>query len=307
MANLRDCPRLEDGLGLAARVVSDLAELLGRGKPVLMGFLEAYMDESRSQNPERVLTVAGYIGEREDWIALSGAWQAVLDAEEIKAFHATDAESLKGEFSGWTRDRQQALTRKLTELVRKVPVIGFASSLYLGTGQPRSPTAEAFADHSYVTALFDCVTELAHLGGAYIGMEQEIAFVMEDNEAWSYRLGQAFLEMKRVPEFVERKRLSETLTLGSRPKFKPLQVADFLAFESMKSVENILTRPELEPRKSLRLLALNQRTFVSMRSVFDLERAMPVKVSQWIDANYRSKKTRKEKKAMRASGRASLR
>jgi hypothetical protein len=254
-----------------------------------MPFLEVYMDESISQNPARVCTVAGYIGERKEWARFSDEWQAVLKAEGVKAFHATDAESLRGEFAGWPRDRQHSLVRRLTEIVRRTPVTGYASCFYLGADQTRSRTALAFAENSYIGAFGDCVTELARLAALYIGMEDEITFVIEENRAWKARLAQSFIQLKGVPEFAERHRLSDTLAFGGKVGVTPLQVADFLAYESMKSLQNILTRPELPLRRSLMLLTRNDRTFIGTRSVFDLERAVPLKIQEWINANYKSR------------------
>jgi hypothetical protein len=44
-----------------------------------------------------------------EWMKFSDAWDEVLRGEpSIKAFHASEAESRKGEFLGWsTRDRDE--------------------------------------------------------------------------------------------------------------------------------------------------------------------------------------------------------
>lgn len=257
-----------------------------------MAVLEAYMDESISQNPARVCVVAGYVADQAGWLAFSDRWQRLLDGEGVSAFHATDCESRRGEFSGWGKSRQQSFYRDLLAVVEDLPAVAFASCLVLNEGQKRSKVAKAFADNAYLVVFADCVTELVRLSQSFVRTEPLLVCTIEENKEWRSRLREAYSSLMDDARFAESKRLSGQLLLSTKKNCPPLQLADFFAYESMKSVDNLVTKPEREPRYTLTKLALNQRTFLSVRNVYDLERATRPEIAALIEAGYREPRNR---------------
>src|SRR6266542_5982437 len=80
----------------------------GRGGKRFMAMLWAYMDESGTDSLGRVSAVAGYIATEDDWVKFSRQWAALLQEYSVSEFHMMFLDKLKGEFSGWDRDRKEA-------------------------------------------------------------------------------------------------------------------------------------------------------------------------------------------------------
>lgn len=76
----------------------------------------AYFDASGKRKGYAVLTIAGALSPVKKWIRFEKQWKAVLHAEGVKEFHATDFHASQGEYVGWKGDRERR-SRFLTQLV----------------------------------------------------------------------------------------------------------------------------------------------------------------------------------------------
>jgi hypothetical protein len=80
--------------------------------------LQAFCDESASEQDGKVLVVAGYIQKAVVWSFFSDAWKAVLDTPpSIEYFHMAEAENLNGQFRGWSAEQRDAKVATLADII----------------------------------------------------------------------------------------------------------------------------------------------------------------------------------------------
>ena len=79
---------------------------------------KAYFDDSTSNQDLREFVVAGYVQTTAVWERFTGDWQAALDASPaIRWFHMVEAESLRGEFKGWTVTARDAKVAAMADVI----------------------------------------------------------------------------------------------------------------------------------------------------------------------------------------------
>ena len=81
--------------------------------------IRLYGDESEDKQ-EKVIAVAGFIGQATEWERLQEEWIARLKPTCVSAYHMTDCEGGWGEFSdkkGWTKRDRDQLTIDLIEMI----------------------------------------------------------------------------------------------------------------------------------------------------------------------------------------------
>jgi hypothetical protein len=82
--------------------------------------LQAYVDDSASEkDSSRRLFLAAYINTPDRWARFSVAWKDELDASpSIKYFKMSEANSLTGEFAGWSVADKDDKIRGLSRIIR---------------------------------------------------------------------------------------------------------------------------------------------------------------------------------------------
>ena len=64
--------------------------------------LQAYVDESGSENEHPALIMSGYIASAEKWAAFSDEWDSALRMKpSLESFKMNDAVRLRGHFRHW--------------------------------------------------------------------------------------------------------------------------------------------------------------------------------------------------------------
>lgn len=81
--------------------------------------LQAFTDDSTSNVGDQMFFLAGYINTVEMWEAFSTVWDAALKAHPpIEYLKMTEAEALRGEFAGWSREDRDKKVLLLAEVIR---------------------------------------------------------------------------------------------------------------------------------------------------------------------------------------------
>jgi len=97
----------------------------------VLGF---YMDDSADEQRKNVFSVAGFIGESEDWFELERWWNRALRREGVDYFKAYDCTNLQGEFQRKLVDRHglttarviaDALLAELKEIIATSRIYGY--------------------------------------------------------------------------------------------------------------------------------------------------------------------------------------
>jgi hypothetical protein len=80
----------------------------------------ALADDSGSGGDSEYFVLAGYVERESVWTNFSSDWQEILDLEPgLQYFKMSEAESLKGEFSGFTAEERDVRLGQFIDLILK--------------------------------------------------------------------------------------------------------------------------------------------------------------------------------------------
>lgn len=223
--------------------------------------IRLYADESEDKQG-KVLTVAGFIGEGDEWEHLQDEWIARVKPTGVSAYHMTDCESGYGEFSdknGWKKPDRDQLTIDLIEIIcrHNILMLGMGVLLEDYADIPPVKDGELLGHDKWHSAFQLLIFDAANRIDAQPEMppEDTIAFFFD----WKMKQGAANDIFNFTKEDLRtkpwRKRLG-TLTFGHKEFDVPgslplLQCADIAAVESRKTLGNPITHPHLPERKSM--------------------------------------------------------
>jgi hypothetical protein len=94
-----------------------------------------YLDDSGTHHGSHVVVLGGFVASCHQWQNLTREWETMLDDEHLTAFHMTDCENLKGEFSGWSKDRKEATLRRAFSIIRGRVAYGVGVGVLLSAYQ----------------------------------------------------------------------------------------------------------------------------------------------------------------------------
>jgi Protein of unknown function (DUF3800) len=216
--------------------------------------LQAFCDESGSDERAKFLAIGGLVAEREKWVSFSRDWIDVLHEFAVNSpFKTQHFEKRKKQFSGWSNEKRHFLLNGLLLAITKnvQGVIGSAVSLEgyrkLITGKVKaqvgSPYCLCFSgcvwcgakwsrDFLYrepVNYLFD----VGHKNSEEAGMLWRKEYA-KDSTRRNYRLG--------------------TFSLDSDRRCVPLQAADLVAYWLRRYLQHKEKDPEAEIPYPLRVI-----------------------------------------------------
>jgi len=242
---------------------------------------ELYLDES--YNDDRTLCIGGFLGPRDMWDEIVKAWQERLDYENrrsskkgfqlIRRYHATDVESGNKEFAikkGWPRDRRKLLNRRMCEIIGQtgpcgIVVGGRIDEIEKHTDKGSDNAKETLYDICFRMALTDA-EQVMRLRFP----DRKVRIVYDDSNYGKY-LRRAFERMKTDPGAASMCELFAECVPGDSVTSLELQVADLLAYEGFKLL-NDAGRSGNEMRAALRKL-LGSKT--------------PIQITRFTDQNFK--------------------
>jgi hypothetical protein len=219
-----------------------------------------YGDESEDKE-EKVHAIAGFIGFAEEWDRLQEEWIARVEPTGVSAYHMTDCDNGRGEFSeekGWTRGERNRLTIDLIEIICRHDVFMLGMGVRLDdykTLPPVNDEGVMLGADKWHLVFQGVLQEAAMRVGEDAPPEETIAFFFD----WKMKQGTAnsIFDYTKEDEDLKpwHKRL-KTLTFGHKEFNVPgsiplLQCADLAAGEVRKALAHPITHPELAERKSL--------------------------------------------------------
>lgn len=239
--------------------------------------LEAYFDESGTHGKQSgVVTVAGFVAERERWAAFGLEWDGFLKQEGVTCFHRAHLEGFHGEFErekGWDEERRERVVNEAQTIIGKHVQLGFSHSVIKAdydeviTGEVR----QKLGIHYYTFCAQACMRKVA----AWAGLTNHNEAIHYIFEAGAKGTGELALMMGKVSK---RKEAKAAFRLGSLsfaqkcdeliddgingkvlfPGLRQLQAADILAYEGYKHMDNWhIANPKRPLRESfLHLLRL---------------------------------------------------
>lgn len=219
--------------------------------------LNVFGDESHDEGNERVYAVAGLIGSQSDWESVESEWLARTNGV---IFHAADCESDQGDYKGIPHKENLRLYADLTQIVCTSNLFGYGAAIDL-VGFSRSyPPGAVLDELPYFICFQKVVMNCAAL--AYLFIPREIAkFTFDRNTQHEHTAHQVYSYLANLPEWELRECLADEIASATR-KTVGIQVADLLARETMKHLDNQTGPVKRGIRKSMKALAESQTRFV---------------------------------------------
>jgi hypothetical protein len=95
-----------------------------------LAFLQAYADDSASEQGDLRLFMAGYLNRSEKWALFSDAWEEELRAKPaIEYLKMSEANYLKEQFAGWSKESRDEKLRGLARVLRHFNPLSFEFSV----------------------------------------------------------------------------------------------------------------------------------------------------------------------------------
>jgi hypothetical protein len=230
--------------------------------------LLVYGDESMDETKQRVCAVAGLIGTEEQWNALEWHWIRYTNGVP---FHGNDCDSDHGDYAGRPHWENKALYRDLTILLANSGLAGYGQAIDLIAKNTVFPESE---DLTYYTAFQRVILAMKNFA-SHAGDIAELTFDMrlesEHNAGFLYRSLR-----ENEPDWTPYQ--ASKISFEFAKDNIRIQVADLLARESMKALDNRIGPVKRKIRKSWEALADTQRFQIDMFSVEwfeDMKRKLP--------------------------------
>ncbi len=194
--------------------------------------IQAYVDDSTSDEGDQRLFLAGYVNRADKWALFSDAWDEELrGSPSIDYLKMRDANSLRGQFQGWTADARDKKLQGLYRVIRHFKPASIHSSVSRKEFEEIVVPVAPFGFSRPYSFCFQAI--MIHL--AYSTLESglpkvPIEFIFDDQEG----LGEEAKFFYRLIRDNQPKAVRDILSVD--PIFrddklvKPLQAADMLAW-----------------------------------------------------------------------------
>ncbi len=191
--------------------------------------VKAFVDDSGSGGDSTWYVLAGYVGTVCDWIGFEPAWRVALEnPPRIEYFKASEAESLKELFAGFTRDQANAKIDALIEVIarhaQRAIIVRTRQKDYNEIIKPKIP--EIWDDAYYF--LFPSFISAVLTMEKYFGSGEPAEFVFDSSERLDKRATQQYSQLLDLPQYAGR---MVNVWFRDEKDFLPLQAADLLAWQ----------------------------------------------------------------------------
>lgn len=233
--------------------------------------LAAYLDESGHSSDCRIVAMGGIMGNHLHMETFAERWQRMLDRHLVAVFHMSELESFSGEFQGWTKIQREALLADVFLCMKDLWIapIGAVSIVEQYRNLP-TVAQLAFIDPWFLCFQL-CVGEAAKTAMWHRDdptPRDKIALFHDRQVEYQGRAVSAFHYLKDSTSFGHR---LGSITSASMTEVIQLQMADLVAFEIRKLVENAIYHPDIPTRWPLK--KLQERPF--MCNVLDFTGRVP--------------------------------
>jgi hypothetical protein len=202
-----------------------------------MATLKAYFDDSE----RNVITFSGYLGTADQWEDFELRWDRLLKLHSIPYFHMKEFAPSVGAFSSWKDDenRRRELVQDICAMIDGLGVRSVSASLDCSTIRVRE--GEKFDELPLAVAV--CMRELLGLTWKPQGLYDSVECICD-------RMDDPFNIQAKAEEYILRShpKVREWWQSGcvtitplrkedSWREIRPIQIADFLAWESRNGAE----------------------------------------------------------------------
>ena len=215
--------------------------------------LTVFGDESHDEKTERVFTVTGVIGRQSEWDALEIAWK---DRTNGRTFHASDCDTNQGEYRCTPNAENKQLYKDLTQLIVRSGLFGYSHTLDVQAVN-EAFSATLLDDSAYYWLFYKVVADCARFG--YLCVPQEVVeFTFDSRLESNHNATEWYAYMQRVEEWPHRSFIADKVSFATRATVG-IQVADLVAREGMKHLDNIVGPVQRPKRGAVRALEESKR------------------------------------------------
>jgi hypothetical protein len=208
--------------------------------------VNVFGDDSADETKQRVFAVAGVIATAAVWEKLERQW---LDRNCGIPFHATDCDSDQGDYADRPHAKNKEQYRDLIHILADSGAWGFGTALDLsGYRDFYPPDTDQLA---YYKAFFEVVRFLADLGKTHF--HDSVKFTFDYRAESNYPAGQLYSALLKDRSLDAPKIFGEISFASSREQPR-IQIADLLARETMKELDNRIGPIKRNRRKSMQAL-----------------------------------------------------
>lgn len=221
--------------------------------------LVAYMDESGHSSDSKIVSLGGFIGNHNAWEQVAIQWKKLMHKYGDVVFHMADLESSKGEFEGWSKERREQLLVEIFDLLNGVFLVPFGSVTIVEEYKGMPEDLQFALSDPWILSFQMCLGEI---GNAFIivdstDMKEKIAVFCDRQLEFGGAAAQAFNFLAEQSSYKDR---LGSFTLASKTDIIQLQLADLVAYECKKLVENTIYQPSRATRWPMQ--QLQRRPFV---------------------------------------------
>jgi hypothetical protein len=223
--------------------------------------LTVYLDESGTHDKSHFHVMAGYASTDEKWKAFDIAWDTVLRNYDINYFHMKDCAHFIGEFAGWDEDKRKPFLEELIRVIHDNTEFGIG--IAMGGPSFTDPKLRTILAREVFIALALCqaIDQCVHLK-----IIDRMFFVFDQRPKFKSVVQKAYDEVCAMDSAL--KNLLQGVIFADDKTVRPLQAADFLAYEINKLMSQDSTITALKLRKSLRAL-MNDRSGILLLPVLE--------------------------------------
>jgi hypothetical protein len=199
-----------------------------------------YGDDSADEKSERVCAVAGVVCDVWGWRSLEREW---LVRTNGIPFHANECDSDRGDYKEFSHEENKALFKDLSIMVAQSNVCGLGVAIDLMAARRAFPQAAELAYYRAFMRLVDFMAGVAKRGGVVAEFTFDRRTDVDHNASLLYGTAKEY-----EPEWSPY--LADKINFEISAKNPRLQVADLLARESMKALDNLIGPIKRPVRKS---------------------------------------------------------
>ena len=211
--------------------------------------LVAYFDESGITPGNHTVLTGGAVADSMTWARIESPWRKWLSPGQfcekgISCFHATDCENGEKEFSSIDRPFRDAMAWKLSDEIGKIKPHCFAAGVVRKDwGHAPVEVKKSLEDNPFYLSVALCIEQISDWSQLEAGGEK-VALVFANQR-----------ELNGITTEIHSEYFSEgwpgigAIAFADPRLVIPLQVADFIAYESYKWRKNKAADPSAEPRR----------------------------------------------------------
>lgn len=207
-----------------------------------------YGDDSSDEKRERVVAVAAVAGDEKMWNWIETRW---IERNHGIPFHARNCESDQGDYQGIPHSENKSLYKDLTTLIRNSQLSGVGFAIDLVAQRKIFPNAPDMAYIKAFSEILDAVKNLC------VSFDLPAKFTFDISPEHEYNAGLVYSQARQA-EPTMFKYFDPEISFAPAKYSARLQVADLIAYESMKALDHAVG-PVKRHRKSWEVLRETDR------------------------------------------------